>query len=149
MKNLSDIMTTEVSCAYPETSIQDVSKLMVENHCGEIPIVESKSKKRIVGVLTDRDIVCRTLGVGKNPMTSFARDCMTSHVISVNKNTTIHDCIQLMRDNKIRRLPVVNENKELCGMVSLADLVGEGEMRETIDLLKKISSPSDSPSAVH
>ena len=148
MKKLKEIMSKDVAFATPDTSLTDIAELMVTINCGEIPIVKSKKQKNLVGVITDRDIVCRTMGVGKNPMKLFARDCMTTHVITASVSSSLTDCVHLMRDNKIRRIPVLDENKELCGIVSLADIVGKADVDETMEMIEEVSH-GETPSAVH
>jgi CBS domain-containing protein len=148
MKTLQEIMAKKVSYATPETPLVLVAKNMISFDCGEVPIVKSEKDKSVVGVLTDRDIVCRTLGQGKNPMNLFAKDCMTKEVITIDVNASVPQCIKLMRDNKIRRIPVIDKNKHLCGIVSLSDLVVEAESEETTKLFHDISTPGHSPSAL-
>lgn len=148
MKNLKDVMSTEVSFATPETSLADVAKMMVHVNCGEIPVVNNETEKSILGVITDRDIVCRTLGVGKNPMKLIAQDCMTTQVVTANKEASISEGIEIMKSNKIRRIPIVDDNKNLCGIVSLADLVGEGDTNQTMEMIQEVSHSSQSPSAI-
>lgn len=149
MKNLKDVMSKDVSYATPQTSLTEVAKMMVDVNCGEIPVVNNENQKSIVGVITDRDIVCRTLGVGKNPMNLTAKDCMTSHVVTASKDASISEGIELMKRNKIRRIPIVDSSKNLCGIVSLADLVGEGDLDQTIEMIQEVSHSSQSPSAIH
>ena len=148
MKTLQEIMAKKVSFATPETPLVLIAKNMISFDCGEVPIVKSEKDKSVVGVLTDRDIVCRTLGQGKNPMKLFAKDCMTKEVVTIDLNASNPQCIKLMRDNKIRRIPVIDKNKHLCGIVSLSDLVVEAESEETTKLFHDVSTPGHSPSAL-
>ena len=147
-KKVKEIMSSDIACATGETSLVEVSKLMVNENCGEIPIVGSLINKNIIGVITDRDIVCRTLGSGKNPMNLKAQDCMTRNVVKVDPEMTISDCLQLMGENKIRRIPVVDENNFLAGIVSQADLIRFADKEEAIKTFRKVSSPSESPSSL-
>lgn len=73
MDNLNEIMAKDLFSSTPDTSLAEIARLMVEHDCGEIPLVENS---KVVGVITDRDIVCRTLGVGKNPLDLTAQNCM-------------------------------------------------------------------------
>jgi CBS domain-containing protein len=148
MKTLQEIMAKKVAFATPETPLVLIAKNMISFDCGEVPIVNSDKDKKVVGVVTDRDIVCRTLGQGKNPMNLFAKDCMTKEVVTIDVSASIPECIKLMRDNKIRRIPVIDKNKNLCGIVSLSDLVVEAESDETVKLVHDISTPGHSPSAL-
>ena len=148
MKTLEEIMAKKVAFATPETPLVLVAKNMISFDCGEVPIVTSEKDKKVIGVVTDRDIVCRTLGQGKNPMNLYAKDCMTKEVVTIDVAASIPQCIKLMRENKIRRIPVIDKNKNLCGIVSLSDLVVEVESVETVKLVHDISTPGHSPSAL-
>src|SRR5688572_27641395 len=101
-------MTSNPACATPATSLEDVAKLMVENDCGEIPIIENESSKRPVGVITDRDITCRTVAKGLNPLEMQAGDCMTNSPVCVTPDTSLDECYKLMESSQIRRVPVVD-----------------------------------------
>lgn len=145
MKNLKEIMTSDVACATADTKLVEIAKMMVDCDCGEIPIVKSLQDKTVIGVVTDRDIVCRTLGKGLNPMDLTVKDCMTTEVFTADYDMTVEDCIAIMREHLIRRLPVVDENNKLCGMVSQADLVKYVE-DDAIELIQDVSQPSSEAS---
>jgi CBS domain-containing protein len=148
MKSLKDIMSTNVACATPDTGLVDIAKLMVEYECGEIPIVTSMDQKNITGVITDRDIVCRALGQGLNPMNLTAYDCMTKEVVTGDFDMTLDDCLEIMHENEIRRLPIVDENNKLCGILSQTDVINLIDGDEAGEVVQEVSKPSDSPSAV-
>src|SRR5687767_6990770 len=86
---VSDIMTKDPACCEPETSLQEVAKLMLVNDCGEIPVVDSQRTMRPVGVVTDRDIVIRCVAEGKNPLEADAGDVMSSPVVTVTPEMDI------------------------------------------------------------
>lgn len=146
-KNVKDLMTLKPVFSTPEASLQEVARLMVDGDCGEIPLVENSQEMRVIGVITDRDIVCRTLGVGKNPMDLSARDCMTKSPVTIKEDQSAKECIQLMEDNKIRRIPVVDNEGRLCGMVAQADFA-EVDDDETIEMVREVSRPSEDSSQV-
>ena len=89
-----DIMTTEPSCCTAAATLDQVAKLMVQNDCGEIPIVDIG--ERLVGVITDRDIVCRVVADGKNPMAHTAEQYMSQPVVSVTVDTPIDEIMRTM-----------------------------------------------------
>ena len=89
--NVQQIMTPNPECCTPDTPLQDLARLMVESNCGEIPVVESHDFLRPVGVVTDRDIVCRVLAAGKNPLELTARACMSAPVVTVTSETSLDD----------------------------------------------------------
>ena len=137
-----EIMTTNPACCTADASLEEVAKAMVEHDCGEIPIVRSSSDKSLLGVVTDRDIVCRLVAQGRNPVDEAAESCMSSPVVSVRESTPIEDCAKLMEDKQIRRVPVVNGGGMVCGIVSQADIAKNASRKITADLVKDVSQPA-------
>jgi CBS domain-containing protein len=143
-----EIMTPDPICCTLTTPLKDVARAMVEHDCGEIPIVENDDEKMLVGVVTDRDIVCRLVAQGKNPLELTAESCMSSPVIVVWESTQIEDCAQLMEENQIRRVPVVDGGGACCGIVSQADIAQHASRRITAELVRDVSQPAHTPSRV-
>src|SRR5437763_14137141 len=104
MQRVKDIMTAEPACCSPETTLREVAQMMGENDGGCIPVVETHSARTPVGVITDRDICCRTVAEGRNPLELKARDVMTSPAVTVPANANLNDCLGVMEQNMIRRL---------------------------------------------
>ena len=137
-----EIMTTDPACCTADASLEEVAKAMVEHDCGEIPIVRSSSDKSLLGVVTDRDIVCRLVAQGRNPVDEAAEACMSTPVVSVRESTPVEDCAKLMEDHQIRRVPVVNGGGMVCGIVSQADIAKNASRKITADLVKDVSQPA-------
>jgi len=137
-----EIMTTDPACCTADASLEEVAKAMVEHDCGEIPIVRSSSDRSLLGVVTDRDIVCRLVAQGRNPVDEAAEACMSSPVVSVRESTPIEECARLMEDKQIRRVPVVNGGGMVCGIVSQADIAKNASRKITADLVKDVSQPA-------
>ena len=137
-----EIMTTNPACCTADASLEEVAKAMVEHDCGEIPIVRSSSDKSLLGVVTDRDIVCRLVAQGRNPVDEAAEACMSTPVVSVRESTPVEDCAKLMEDKQIRRVPVVNGGGMICGIVSQADIAKNASRKITADLVKDVSQPA-------
>jgi CBS domain-containing protein len=135
-----DIMSKDVAFCHPETGLPEVARMMVEMDCGEIPVVDAS--RAPIGVITDRDITCRTVAKGKNALTMVAADCMSSPPVTVTPETAIEDCCHVLEANKVRRLPVVDETGACCGMVSQADIALHAPKAETAEVVKKVSEPS-------
>ena len=144
-----EIMTPNPACCTPDTPLREVEKAMVDNDCGEIPIVRSASDGALVGVVTDRDIVCRLIAQNRNPLELTAESCMSSPVVGVRESTQIEECARIMEESQIRRVPVVNGGGMICGIVSQADIAKNASRRVTADLVKDVSQPSSSPSSAH
>jgi CBS domain-containing protein len=137
-----DIMSMNVACCSPETSLPEVARMMVDNDCGEIPVVNASRVP--IGVVTDRDITCRAVAEGKNPLLMEAGDCMTAPCVTVTRDTSLEECCETLERNRIRRVPVVDETGACCGMVSQADIARNAPKTETADVVKKVSEPSRS-----
>ncbi len=116
---VKDAMHRHAFSVHPNASISAISETMRIHDVGAIPIVEDD---RLAGIITDRDIVIRAFFNGRNPSELKARDIMTKRVISCRDNENLQNAVQMMEKNKIRRLPVVDENDLLIGMLSLGDV---------------------------
>lgn len=141
MSIVSEIMTKNPVCCTPEMGIAEVAQLMTRFDCGEIPVVYSLAEKKILGVITDRDIVTRIVAQGLNPLAMSVDEFMTYPAIVVRNITSIEDCCQIMEENQIRRIPVVDEKENCCGMVSLADVVRRTQDHLALELVKNVSIP--------
>jgi CBS domain-containing protein len=140
---VKEIMTANPKCCTPETKLAEVARLMVECDCGEIPVVQTLEKMKPVGVVTDRDIICRLVAQGKNPVELCARDCMTSPVVTVRPDMSAEECCKLMEKHQIRRVPVVDEHGQCCGIVSQADLAKNVPMK-LAQVVREVSTPASS-----
>lgn len=136
-KLAKDLMTPKPKCCSPETGLTDVAKLMVDADCGEIPVVDGANK--LVGVVTDRDIVCRVVAKGKNPATATAGECMSQPVVSVTEDATLDEVVSAMEDNQIRRVPVVDASGCCCGIISQADVALAADETETGEMVREVS----------
>lgn len=112
-----DVMTPSPACCSPGTTLDQVAKLMVQNNCGEIPIVDTSDQP--IGVVTDRDIVCRVVAEGKNPSGHTAESCMSTPVVTVLTDARLEDVISTMEDRQIRRVLVVDDGGCCAGIISL------------------------------
>jgi len=144
---VKDLMTPDPTCSTPDTTLQRVAEMMVEHDCGEIPVVENVASMRPIGVITDRDITCRTVAKGLNPLTLTVADCMTTPCVTVTPDTSLAECCRILEENQIRRAPVVDTGGACCGIVALADIAQHAKRRETAEVVKEVSAPSASASA--
>lgn len=144
---VKDIMTPDPACCTPDTTLQRAAEMMVEHDCGEIPVVENAASMKPVGVITDRDITCRTVAKGHNPLTMTVAECMTTPCVTVGPDTSLAECCRVLEENQIRRVPVVDAAGACCGIVALADIARHAEKRETAEVVKEVSEPSSSASA--
>lgn len=115
---------------------------MVKHDCGEIPAVESRDNPRLVGAVTDRDITCRTIALGKNPLKMTAEDCMTAPCVTVTPNASIEECCKIMDENRVRRVPVVDDAGCCCGIVAQADIAKSANPVDLVEVLERVSEPT-------
>ena len=137
--NIQDVMTADVSFAAPDTSILEIARKMRDADIGSLPVVEND---RLVGMVTDRDIVVRVVAEGGDVGTKTARDAMSPGVLYCFSDDSIEAVLENMGDQQIRRLPVVNRDKRLVGVVSLGDLALSGKRKAAGEALQEISQPT-------
>lgn len=136
-----DVMTRSPMCCTPGTAIETVAALMLECNCGAIPVVGDLATRTPLGIVTDRDIVVRTIAKGRDPMGLTARDCMTTPAVTVLDEMRLHGCVRLLELNQIRRAIVVDSSGGCVGIVSQADIARSASKRETGDLVREVSKP--------
>ena len=139
---VKDIMSKDPVYCTADTNLEFVAKLMLEHDCGEIPIVNNEVDLQPVGVITDRDIVCRSVAAGKNPLVMTARECMSRPCITINPDVMIEDCCRILEENKIRRIPVVDERGCCCGIISQADIATHHLKNQIVEILEEVSQPN-------
>ena len=144
---VKDVMTLDPAVCTPDSTLQRVAEMMVENDCGEIPVVENMANMLPVGVITDRDITCRTVAKGLNPLVMTVAECMTTPCVTVTPDTPLDECCRRMEENQIRRVPVVDAGGACCGIVALADIARHAAKRDTAEVVREVSEPSGSASA--
>lgn len=142
--NVKDVMTADPACCTPETSLQEVAKMMVDHDCGCIPVVDGEKTKMPVGMITDRDITCRVVAKGQNPLDLTAQDAMTTTVVSVTADTSLEDCCNLMEESQIRRIAVVDESGACCGIVAQADVAINAGDSKTAEVVQEVSKAASS-----
>lgn len=137
---VATVMTEAPACCTPTSSLTEVARLMVDNDCGEIPVVEDLSSRKLAGVITDRDIATRIVATGRNTAQACACDCMTAPAVSVTPDTSLEECCDLMETHQIRRVPVVDDDGSVVGIVSLADVVRNASTATTVAVVKEVSA---------
>jgi CBS domain-containing protein len=134
---VSEAMTREVRVATPGQSIRDAAKMMAEIDAGAMPVGEND---RLVGMITDRDIAIRAVAQGKGPDTPV-RDVMSTEVKYCYDDEDLEHVADNMGDLQVRRLPVVNRDKRLVGIVALGDIARKEDLRTTGETTKGVSQP--------
>jgi CBS domain-containing protein len=136
-RRVRDIMTANPACVSEKDSILEAARLMKREDTGVIPVVDGK---KVIGMITDRDIVVRLVADGKNPGDCKVNEAMTKHVRVVREDDSVNDVLEVMKGANIRRVPVCDSNDQIVGIVSMADLAIEtNEKGKVGDVVQDIS----------
>lgn len=134
---VSEIMTKNVRTATPEATLRDVAAMMRDGDMGAVPVVDAG---KLIGILTDRDIVVRAVADGKDANTKVS-DAMTTELFTVSPDDFVFEAVRLMGEKQVRRVPVVNADGTLAGIVAMADVALETEDEYQIaETLEEIST---------
>lgn len=136
-RTAKDVMTPDPACCARTTTLDQVAKMMVQSDCGEIPVLDVNDQP--IGVVTDRDIVCRVVADGKNPMAYTAETCMTQPVVTVHQDASLQDVVETMEKYQIRRVLVTDERGGCAGIISQADIARAEPLRDVGELVREVS----------
>lgn len=135
---IRDIMTTSPEFARADETVQAVALRMAEGDFGFVPVCDGS---RVIGAVTDRDLAVRVLAKGLDPSTPVS-EVMTRDIFTVAKDDSIEDVLNAMGDRQLRRFPIVTDNGDLVGVVSIGDLTRKADRKETGETLTEISRPN-------
>ena len=140
MKN-SDIMTKDLVYSLPSDMVSDVAKLMKDEDIGPVLIVDdSHDGKRLVGIVTDRDLALKVVGEGRDPNSTRVEDVMTGSLVTCRADDDVENAVRAMAQNQLRRIPVVDDSGQLVGIISQADVATRlNEPQSTAEVVKEIS----------
>ncbi len=124
LKKAKDIMTESPAVVTPNTIARDAAKLMEDNDCGSLPVVENRDSMKLIGIVTDRDLALRILGRGQAPETPIL-EAMTKNVSSVKADDSLDAVEHVMSGQQVRRVPVVDGQGRIIGIIAQADLARE------------------------
>jgi CBS domain-containing protein len=136
---IQDVMTADVSFVGPDTPILEIARKMRDGDIGSTPVIEND---RLAGIVTDRDIVVRVIAEGGDVRTKTARDAMSPGILYCYSDDSVEAVLESMGGQQIRRLPVVDRDKRLVGVVSLGDLALSGKRKAAGEALQEISQPT-------
>lgn len=141
-----DLMTANPVCCTPQDSIADVARRMASENCGAIPVVVSRQELHLCGMITDRDIVVRIVGKGLDPAGSMVQQAMSGDLVCIGPDSSIEECVQLMAENQVRRIPVVDRDGLVLGIVAQADLARASARQQDLegelaDMVEEVSEP--------
>ncbi len=140
--DLKSVMTADPACCTADTALQDVAKMMQQHDCGQIPVVDSMQSRKPIGVVTDRDIALRIVAKGVDAQSATAGDCLSKPCVTVSVDSSLADCCEVMESRQIRRVPVVDADGCICGIVALADVAQYGSEHNSAEVVKQLSIPA-------
>ena len=135
-KTIRDLMTKNPCSIDADKPVAYAAKMMRDEDVGLAPIVEGQ---KLIGTLTDRDIAIRVVAEGKDPQTTTVREVATTSVVTVDPDQGLDEALRLMAKNQVRRLPVVEEDGKLAGVVAQADVARHASEQQTGELVEEIS----------
>jgi len=118
----SEIMTKDPECCVPTDSAMTAALLMKSEDVGPIPIVADKEDKKLTGIVTDRDLALKIVAEARDPKTTSVEEVMSEGLVTCRENDDVQSVLQLMEQNQLRRIPVVDQNDHLKGIIAQADV---------------------------
>lgn len=142
-----EIMTENPTCVAPSESVRQAAKLMADMGCGLLPVVDNMQNKRLVGIITDRDITCRVVAAGADCNSATVQNAMTTERFwTVNPNDSVDTVIDRMEAGHVRRIPVVDNENRVMGVIAMADIAQEVDEEDVVaEVLEEVSKPTSIP----
>jgi len=118
----SEIMTRNPECCVPTDSVMKAAQLMKSQDVGPIPIVADKDGRKLAGIITDRDLAIKVIAEARDPITTRLKEVMSDNVVTCKESDEVEQVLKLMEDNQVRRIPVVDQDNHLLGIIAQADV---------------------------
>jgi CBS domain-containing protein len=135
-KRIQEVMTSDPRSVSPDAPVADASRIMRDEDTGIVPIVEDG---KLIGTITDRDIVVRLIAEGRDASSATVRDIASTDLVTVDPQQDLDEALRLMAQHQVRRLPVVEEDGRLVGILSQADVARQAQDKQTGELVEEIS----------
>ena len=137
-----DIMTENPACCAPNDAVAKVAQLMQAEDVGSIPVVQDQASKRLIGVVTDRDLAIRVVAAGKDSMSTTVSEVMSSDPVSCGPDDDLHKALEAMSRHQVRRIPIVDRNQMVIGIIAQADVARNlRQADQTAEVVRDISQP--------
>ena len=141
-KKIHEVMTERPRCVTPDTTVSEAARLMETEDIGALPILDGD---QLIGMVTDRDIVVRAVAHGKDPKGMPVREVASDDPITLHPDDDLSDALRLMASHQVRRLPVVDEDTRLVGIVAQADIASEAREKAVGEMVEDISRSPTGP----
>ncbi len=140
MKKCSEVMTKDPVCCLPNDSVAKVAELMKNQNIGSIPVIESQQTRKLVGIVTDRDLALKIVSEGRDAKSTFVEAVMTRKVVTCFADDDLQKALDAMAQHQLRRMPVVDNDNKLVGIIAQADVATRVDQPEkTAEMVKEIS----------
>ena len=140
MKKCSDVMTENPVYALPDDTVENVAQLMKKEDIGPVPVIDNEQNKSLVGIVTDRDLALKVVAEGRDPQTTKVEEVMTRKLITCRPDDDVESAMKAMAQYQLRRIPVVDNDDRLVGIISQADVATRvDEPEKTAEVVKEIS----------
>ena len=143
---IREVMSPNPVCCLPTHSAQQVAGIMCDHNIGSLPVVMDQESRKLVGVITDRDLCCSVVADGLDPKTTTIEKFMTLNPVTCREEEDVESCERLMQEHQIRRIPIVNAEDSVIGIVAQADLALKDKSERVSKTVAEISKPAE-PSA--
>lgn len=138
---VQEVMTGEPVCCLSQDTVKAVARLLREEDIGSVPVISDTSLRRLVGIITDRDLVCRVVSEGLDPSTTVIEAFMTRDLVTCRPEQSLESCEKLMQVHQIRRIPVVDRDGRCIGILSQADVARCAQAERVQKTVAEISRP--------
>ena len=143
-----DVMTKAPTCCVPTDSVNRVAKVMKTEDVGSLPVCESRENRKLVGIVTDRDLALHVVAEGRDANTTRVQDVMTRDPFTCQPEDDLQDALDAMQTRQVRRIPVVDRGGQLIGIIAQADIATRaGKPEKTAETVEGISKPSTARAA--
>lgn len=144
---IKEVMSENPVCCLATDSAQAVARIMCERNIGAIPVVDDQQSKLLLGVITDRDLCCAVIAGGLDPKSTPIQKFISQHLVTCRDGENIDHCERAMQEHQVRRVPVVDGQNHVIGIVSQADLALKGKPERVSKVVAEISKPGRAPAA--
>ena len=141
-RKVHEVMTDNPRCVTPETPVAEAARLMKSEDVGSLPILEGD---KVTGIVTDRDIVLQAVAEGKDPSGMPVREIASRELVTIRPDEDLSEALQLMASYQVRRLPVVDEDNRLVGVLAQADVAAGAKEKDSGQMLQDISQMPTGP----
>jgi len=143
MKKCKDVMTEDPVCCLPTDAVSKAAQLMKDEDVGSIPVIEDEETMKLIGIVTDRDLALQVVAAERDASTTQVEDVMTYDVITCRATDDVQKAVDAMAQHQLRRMPVIDSDHRIVGIISQADVATRVEKSEEVaEMVKEISQPT-------